>query len=146
MNSINISKVDLETGFDKLEVVESDNYRPSVIQNTGDLDEELTGRIQSGWNSWRKYSGVLCDRRMPIKLKTKDPASGCETCNVLFIQTWATNIRDENRVDATEMMMFRWQCGLTIKNQVKNKHVRGTLKIAPASTKVKESNRDGMDI
>ncbi|XP_064112018.1 collagen alpha-1(III) chain-like [Macrobrachium nipponense] len=37
------------------------------------------------------------------------------------------------------MRMLRWQCGLTRKDKVRNEHVRGTLKIAPASNKVKES-------
>ena len=47
-------EIDLEIDFHKLKEVESFKYLGSVIQNKGDLDEELTRSIQSGWNRWRK--------------------------------------------------------------------------------------------
>ncbi|XP_068233549.1 uncharacterized protein [Palaemon carinicauda] len=53
--------------------------------------------------------------------------------------TYASKRRDKNRIDVTEMRMLSWQCGLNRKDIVKNKHFRDTLKIAPASTKVRES-------
>jgi hypothetical protein len=31
----------------------------------------LCFRIQCGWNNWRKISGVLCDRNVPVELKGK---------------------------------------------------------------------------
>ena len=132
-------EVDLEIDFHKLREVESFKYLGSVVQNTGDLDEELTGRIQSGWNSWRKCSGVLCDRRMPMKLKSKIQRQVVRPAMLYSSETWATKRKDEDRLDVTEMRMLRWQCGLTRKDKVRNEHVRGTLKVAPISTKVKEN-------
>ncbi|XP_064079453.1 uncharacterized protein LOC135196535 [Macrobrachium nipponense] len=127
-------KVDLEIDFHKLEEVESFKYLGFVIQNTGDLDEELTGRMQSGWSSWRKCAR---DRRIMVKLKSKIQHQVVRPAMLYSSETLATKKRYENRIDVTKMRMLRWQCGLTRKDKVRNEQVRGTLKIAPASNKVR---------
>jgi hypothetical protein len=37
----------------------------------GDIDEDVSHRIKSGCLKWRQTSGVLCDPRVPLKLKGK---------------------------------------------------------------------------
>ena len=106
-------EIDLEIDFHKLKEVESFKYLGSVIQNNGDLDEELTRSIQSGWNRWRKCSGVLCDRRMPVKLKSKIQRQVVRPAMLYSSETWATRKKDEDRIDVNEMRMLRWECGLT---------------------------------
>ena len=54
-------------------------------------------------------------------------------------EAWASKARQEARLDVTEMRMLRWQCGVTLKDRVRNEYIRGSLKIAPISTKVKET-------
>jgi hypothetical protein len=44
----------------------SDNY-----QKDGDIDEDVRHTISAGWLKWRQASGVLCDKRVPKKLKGK---------------------------------------------------------------------------
>ena len=132
-------EIDLEIDFHKLKEVESFKYLGSVIQNNGDLDEELTRSIQSGWNRWRKCSGVLCDSRMPVKLKSKIQRQVVRPAMLYSSETWATRKKDEDRIDVNEMRMLRWECGLTRRDKVRNEHIRGTLKITPISNKVKES-------
>ena len=46
-------------------------YLGSVVDATVDTEKEVNYRIQCGWNNWRKVSGVICDRRVPVKLKGK---------------------------------------------------------------------------
>ncbi|KAM1682697.1 hypothetical protein COP1_034022 [Malus domestica] len=54
-------------------ITKSDRFRyiGSILQENGDLDGDLNHRIQAGWMKCKSASGVLCDRRRPLKLKGK---------------------------------------------------------------------------
>ena len=51
--------------------VKTFRYPESTLMEDGELDAEITHKVQSGWNNWKKVSGVLCDRRMNVKIKGK---------------------------------------------------------------------------
>ena len=46
-------------------------YTTSDIGESGDLDAEMTHRIQSGWKNWKRISGILCDRIISLRVKGK---------------------------------------------------------------------------
>jgi hypothetical protein len=46
-------------------------YLGSMLQKNGDIDEDVSHRIKADWLKWRQASGVLCDPRVPLKLKDK---------------------------------------------------------------------------
>ena len=39
------------------------------VYKNGEIDEDINYRIKVGWQKWKNASGVLCDRRIPLKLK-----------------------------------------------------------------------------
>ncbi|XP_037801351.1 uncharacterized protein LOC119596258 [Penaeus monodon] len=61
----------IKLGGEKLKRVRTFKYLGSLVEETAGMDKEINFRIQSGWNNWRKVSGVLSDRRVPIRLKGK---------------------------------------------------------------------------
>ncbi|KAG5615341.1 hypothetical protein H5410_015165 [Solanum commersonii] len=50
---------------------ESFKYLGSVIQGSRDIDDDVTHRIGVAWMKWRLASGVLCDKKIPPRLKGK---------------------------------------------------------------------------
>ena len=50
-----------------LKRVKTFTYLGSTLAEGGELDAE----VQSGWKNWKRMSGVLCDRRMNMKIKGK---------------------------------------------------------------------------
>ena len=55
----------------KVPRVEIFKYLRSTVQESGNCKREITRRVQAGWNGWRKVSGVICDKRLPAKVKEK---------------------------------------------------------------------------
>ena len=47
------------------------NFDSSIIHAEGDIGTDVTRRIKAGWTKWRNASGVLCDQRIPLRLKEK---------------------------------------------------------------------------
>ena len=41
------------------------------MQESGGCEREVKKRVQAGWNRWRRVSGVICDRRLPARVKGK---------------------------------------------------------------------------
>ena len=88
--------------------------------------------------NWKKCSGVLCDRRMPVKLKGKVYKTVIRPAMLYGAETWATTKRQEKRIEVTEMRMLRWMCGVARKNKIRNEHIRGTTRVAQASKNITE--------
>ncbi|KAK9093332.1 hypothetical protein Syun_028243 [Stephania yunnanensis] len=57
----------------EIEVLKVNHFRylRSIIQNDGNIENDVAHRIQAGWKKWRSATGVICDRNVPTKLKGK---------------------------------------------------------------------------
>ena len=55
----------------QLKNVDHFKYLGSVIDTDGTVDRDVDLRVQAAWSSWRKLTGVLYDRKIPIRLKAK---------------------------------------------------------------------------
>ena len=102
------------------------------------METEIAKRVGAGWMNWKKCSGVLCDKKMPVKLKGKVYRTVVRPAMLYGAETWATTKRQESRIEVNEMRMLRWMCGVTRKDKIRNEHIRGTTKVAQASRKITE--------
>ncbi|GER37199.1 ABC transporter B family member 1 [Striga asiatica] len=50
---------------------ETFRYLGSMLQKDGGIDADVRHRIAASWLKWRQASGVLCDKRVPQRLKGK---------------------------------------------------------------------------
>ena len=123
---------------EELERVTHFKYLGTSIEEEGGMETEITKRVGAGWRNWKKCSGVLCDRRMPVKLKGKVYKTVIRPAMLYGAETWATTKRQEKLIEVTEMRMLRWMCGVTRKYTIRNEHIRGTTRVAQASKKITE--------
>ena len=102
------------------------------------METEIAKRVGAGWMNWKKCSGVLCDKRIPVKLKGKVYITVVRPAMLYGAETWATTKRHESRIEVNEMGMLRWMCVVTITYTIRNEHIRGTMKVVQASRKITE--------
>jgi hypothetical protein len=64
---------EVDVRLDGLEIPKKDIFRylGSMLQKDEDIDEDVSHRIKVVWLKWRQASGVMCDPRVPLKLKDK---------------------------------------------------------------------------
>ena len=80
--------------------------------------------------NWKRVSGILCDRR--ISLRVVRPAMMCGA------DTWAVTKAQEKKLDVAVMRMLRWMSGVTKLDRIRNERIGGTTKVGEISKKVQE--------
>ncbi|CAL5326496.1 unnamed protein product [Camellia sinensis] len=68
-NSNNESRGEVKIENQELPKSEHFRYLGSIITTAGEIDADVAHRIKAGWCKWRSASGVLCDKRIPTRLK-----------------------------------------------------------------------------
>ena len=112
-------------------------YLGSTITSDGSEEREVTRRIQVGWKNWREVSGVLCDRRMPVKLKGKIYKTVVRPAMMYGMEATPIKKVNEKRMNVTEMLS--WMSGVTRRDRIPNTRIRGAVKVAELSKKVQEA-------
>lgn len=82
-------------------------YLGSILQNDGNIDRNVANRISAGWVKLRQVSVTACDRRMPFQLKGKIYKSIIRPVVLYGPECWATKVKHERGMHATEMRMLR---------------------------------------
>lgn len=94
--------------------------------------------VFSGWMKWRQLSGVLCDNRMPVRVKGKVYKTAARPALTYGAECWPMKKSHGTRMHTAEMRMLRWAAGVTLYDRIRNEHVRGSFKICPVIDKLSE--------
>ena len=46
-------------------------YLGSIFDSNGGAESDINNRVKLAWMKWKQLTGVLCDRKVLIKLKDK---------------------------------------------------------------------------
>ena len=63
--------VEVKLGEQLIQQVAKSRYLGSIMRQDDKIDWEVNHRIQAGWYKWRKATRVICDRKVPNKVKGK---------------------------------------------------------------------------
>ena len=114
-------------------------YLGATLAENEDLDAEMTHRIQSGWKNWKRVSGILCDRKISLRVKGKVYKMVVRPAMMYGAETWAVKKAQEKKLNVAEMRMLRWMSGVTKLDRIRNERIRGTTRVGEISKKVQES-------
>ena len=122
----------------KVPRVKEFKYLGSTVQESGGCEREVKKRVQAGWNGWRRVSGVICDRRLPARVKGKVYSSVVRPAMVYGLETVAVTKKQVEEMEVAEMKMLRFTMGVTRKDKIRNEHIRSTVKVERLGMKMRE--------
>ena len=114
--------------------VNSFKYLGSVVDGSGGCGKYVDGRIKVAWSRWRDLSGVIYDKKVPVKLTSKLYKTVVRPAMVYGSECWALSKQEEQRLHTTEMKMLRWSQGKTRRDRIKNETIRGNAKVTPINS------------
>ena len=68
----------------------------------------------------KKVSGVICDRRLPARVKRKVYSSVVRPAMRYGLATVAVTKKEVEEMEVAEIKMFRFAMGVTRKDQIRN--------------------------
>ena len=108
-----------------------------MLQSDGEIDDDvISHRIRTGWVKWRQAYGVLCDRKVPQKLKGKFYKMTIRPAMLYGAECWATIRQHVQKMSIAEIRMLRWICGHTRRDRIRNDDIREMVGIAPIEEKL----------
>ena len=85
-----------------------------------------------------KSIGVICDKRLPARVKGKVYSSVVRPAMVYGLETVAVTKKRVEEMEVTEIKMLRFAMGVTRKDKIRNEYIRSTVKIERLEIKMRE--------
>ena len=85
---------------------------------------------------WRLASGILCDRKIPQKLKGKFYRTAIRPAMLYGAECWPTKRQHVQKISIAEMRMLHWSCGHTRRDRIRNEDIREKLGVAPIDSPI----------
>ncbi|KAF3636096.1 putative protein-like [Capsicum annuum] len=107
-------------------------------EGNGEIDEDVSHRIGAGWMKWRLASGILCDKKVPPKLKGKFYRVAVRLAMLYGAECWPVKNSHIQKLKVAEMRMLRWMCGFTRADGVRNEIIREKVGVVSVEDKMRE--------
>ncbi|GKA90489.1 hypothetical protein Tco_0812359 [Tanacetum coccineum] len=120
---LHLAFLDLEKAYDSV---------PHDIMLIAESAEELNNKIE------RAASGVLCDRRIPLKLKGKFYRVAIRPTMLYGSECWPITKAQANRVEVAKLRMLRWTYSKTMVDMIPNEVFRAGLDVDSIIDKMRE--------
>ena len=106
-------------------------YLGTTIHQEGGCGKEVELRISKAWNRWRELTGVLCDRKMPTKLKTLVYRTVIRPVLLYGNETWPITGHLADKISSCEMRMLRYCLGISLEEHITNEEIRKLANVLP---------------
>ena len=116
---------------EELKHVDHFKYLGSVIDKDGTIDKDVDLCVQAAWSSWRKLTGVLYDRKIPLRLKAKVYEAIIRPALTYGCECWAMKVTNKRKIATTEMRMLRGILGVSRREHMRNEDILRILHITP---------------
>ena len=119
--------------------VEKFKYLRSIVEERGDIDEDISHRLRTGRQKWKKAAGVLCDKKILFRLKGRVYRTVIRPALLYGAECWPIQKTQVQRLMIVEMRMIRWMHGFTRRDRIRNVVIRKRVGVAPLKEKLRET-------
>ena len=102
-----------------------------MIDRDGTIDRDVDLHVWAAWSSWRKLTGVLYDRKIPLRLKAKVYEAIITPALTYGSECWAMKVTNKRKIATTEMRVLRGILGVSKPDHMRNEDIRRILHITP---------------
>lgn len=120
---------DIYLDADLLPKCEKFKYLGSAISNKGTCHEDVIARIQTGWMKWHQLTGVLCDKKMPLRLKGMIHKTVMRPAMLYGSQCWTMYSEFNRKLETAEMKMLRISRGVSKLDKISSDKIRQSMGI-----------------
>ena len=99
-------------------------YLGTTIHQDGGCKTEVQLRISRAWDKWRESTGVLCDKKVPKKLKVLIYKTVIRPVMLYGAETWPLTDYLAERFSVCEMRMLRYCLGISLEEHRTNESIR----------------------
>ena len=124
----------VKLGGEDIKNVTTFKYIGSMFDAEGGTTTDCKNRVRLAWNKWREVTGVICDKKVPIKLKHKIYKTVIRPTMTYGAECWTMKKKDEMLMNKTEMRMLRWVQGVSLREHKINEDVREAATVQPIAT------------
>ena len=123
----------------ELKQVASFRYLGAVITEEGGTEEAVKLRIKEAWRKWSELSGVILDKKIPLKLRMKIYKTVLRPVLLYGGEIWALRKKEESLLERTEMRMVRWITGISLRQRMESEMIRRMAGICNIKEKAREA-------
>ena len=124
----------VKLGGEEIKNVTTFKYLGSMFDAEGGTTTDCKNRVRLAWNKWREVTGVICDKKVPVKLKHKIFKTVIRPTMTYGAECWTMKKKDEMLMNKTEMRMLRWIQGVSLREHKRNEEIREAATVQPIAT------------
>ena len=124
----------VKLGGEEIKNVTTFKYLGSMFDAEGGTTTDCKNRVRLAWNKWREVTGVICDKKVPVKLKHKIYKTVIRPTMTHGAECWTMKKKDGMLMNKTEMRMLRWIQGVSLSEHKRNEEIREAATVQPIAT------------
>ncbi|KAI5734314.1 hypothetical protein M8J77_004982 [Diaphorina citri] len=113
-------------------------YLGSTLAENGEIDLEITQRIQTGGKFYHIVRDLIWNKKVPMKCKKVLFNTYYVPILTYGCETWTMRKKDNTRMQAAEMKFLRSMVGKTRRDRIRNIDIRKMVDIESLEEKMRE--------
>lgn len=92
---------------------------------------------------WRESTGILCNKKVPLKVKGKFHNTVVRLATMYGSVCWMTNKKNEIKLKVAEMRKLRLLCVVTRSDRIRNEYIIGSIGVTNIT---KKNDRESIEM